>query len=600
MVSRIRCALFFLFFPTFFWGLSFAQQEPSLDLGPIVVTKSRVHLLTPYSLEAEELEIFGFSSPLEALRLLPLDLQSRSPYADIQTDFSLRGSTFQGVLMLMDGLRINDPQTGHHTGDIPLTKEDIERIEVIAGVGSSVFGPDALGGAVNILVKKAAEKKRVLELGIGGDQAKAVLMSVSEKKDNLGVRLSLENREYGGFYYDTDFKKFTTALNSSLEIPDGEFELGMGYLEKEFGAYDFYTPAKGYPSKEWTKTFLLNSGFNLDKEGFIIKPDFLWRRHYDKFMLDKTQVRSRSLNHHRSDVYAPSFYLQKETPFLGRVGLGLEYREERINSTNLGKHNRQQKSIFLDESKDLLPGLSLGLSWRRDDFDGFGSTYTGSSTLRYKLLEGHSLYWGLSRSIRVPSFTELYYNDPTTQGDASLSAEEAGQYQLGYDYEKENFSWGAAIFFRQEKDLIDWVKRTSSQARWQVENITEAEVKGLENYLKIRLNEYLDLNSNYTYVDKRINDRGYLYKYGANYIRHLLNHRLSFKFPFGVQGLGLSYKKKPNRDGWFILDAHLSLNLPKKIQLFLKITNLLNVEYQQIEGIPQPGRNLEAGIRFAW
>lgn len=596
-----RCGLFFIiiiFLNQF--RPAFCNQDLSLDLEPIVVTKSKIHLLNPYFLESDTLKNSPFSSVIEALSLLPLDLQSRSIKSGIQTDFSLRGSNFQGVLVLIDGQRINDPQTGHHNSDIPITCEDVERIEVIPGVSSSLFGPDAIGGAINILTKIPGEKKKVFELSLGSHKMKSGLVSIGDKMDNLGVRLSLENQESNGFYEDTAFKKFTTSLVSTLDIPDGRFDLSLGYQEKEFGAYDFYTPGLGYLSKEWTKTFLLNTGLNLNKQGFIIKPNFLWRRHFDKFMLDKTQIKSLYLNHHRTDIYTPNIYFQKEIGNLGRVGLGLEYGEERINSTNLGKHNRNHQSIFMDNSKDLNDRLSLGLSFRFDDFDTFDELYTGSLSLKYRLSDENSVYFGISRSMRIPTFTELYYSDPTTQGDAALSAEKSVSYQIGYDYKKQDFSSGLSFFFRKEEDMIDWIKRTPLQAKWQAQNFTEAEVKGIESFLKVKINDYLKLESNYTYIDKRINDKGYLYKYGPNYIRHLFNTLLVFDLPFGIQSTGASYKKKPGRDGWFLLNTCLSYNLNKNSQFFVKISNLLNTEYQEIEGIPQPKRWMEAGLRLEW
>jgi len=592
-----RCGLFFTI------TLSLIHSNfafCSVDLDPIVITKAKTHLLHPYSLEADTLDNLPSDSPIEALSFLPLDLQSRSLKGGVQTDFSLRGSTFQGVLMLMDGQRINDPQTGHHNADIPLTKEDIKRIEVIPGAGSSLFGSDAIGGAVNIILEKPKEKKRVLELKGGQYKTWSGLFSISDKIGDLGMRFSLENQESDGFHEDTDFKKFTSTFNSSWDIPDGEFNINWGYQEKEFGAYDFYTPGLGYLSKEWTKTYLLNTGLSLDKEGLIIKPNFLWRRHYDKFMLDKTQIRSRSLNHHRTDVYTPNVYLQKEMGILGRLGLGLEYSEERINSTNLGKRNRKHKSIFTDESKELGEKLSLGFSFRTDDFDSFNQVYAGSTSLRYKVSEESSLRFGVSRSARIPSFTELYYSDPTTLGDAGLSEEKAWSYETGYDYNKGGLSLGTTLFYRREEDCIDWIKRTPGQAKWQVENITEARVAGVENYFRFKINDFITADSNYSYINKRIDDQGYLYKYGPNYIKHLVNTAFIFSLPFGTQTLGFTYKKKPVRRGWLLVNTRLSHNLPKNFQIFLEISNLLNVEYQEIEGIPQPGRWVEAGLRLEW
>ncbi len=581
-------------------NLAFGDEDFSFDLEPIVITKSKVHLINPYSLESDSLKNLPFTSWTEALTSTPLDLQSRAPKADIQTDFSLRGSTYQGVLVLIDGQRVNDPKLGHYNCDLPITGEDIQSIEVIPGAGSSLFGPDAVGGAINIILKKPQEKKKILESSFGSYQTKSGIFSVTEKKNNLGLRFSLERQESNGFYYDTDFKKFTTTLNSSLKIPDGEFNVNLGYLEKEFGAYDFYTPARGYASKEWIKAYLLSTGLNLGNQGFVKKVNFLWRRHYDKFMLDKANP-ALCLNHHRSDVYTPNIYFQKETEILGRVGLGLEYGQERVNSTVLGKRTRNHKSIFMDNSKDLTPELSLGVSFRTDDYDDFGRAYAGSLNSRYKVSKSNELHLGISRSIRIPTFHELYYSDPTTTGDAGLSCEKSLNYEAGLDYKKERFSAGITSFFREEEDFIDWIKRTPTQSKWKAENITEgSKVFGIESYLRLEVIENVNLDSNYTYIDKRIDEQGYLYKYGPNYIRHIVNAVFSFNLPFGVQTVGLTYKKKPNRDGWFLLNTRLGLNLNKSSQVFLKITNLLNVGYQEIEGIPQPGRWIEAGARLEW
>ncbi|MFA5355889.1 MAG: TonB-dependent receptor [Candidatus Omnitrophota bacterium] len=578
----------------------FGRAYCGTELEQIVVTKSRYHLLRPFSLSAEDSKGLPFGSPVESLNLLPLDLASRSPKGGIQSDFSLRGSTFQGVLMLLNGERINDPQTAHYNCDIPLTSEDIERIEVLPGAGSSLFGPDAMGGAVNITLKKPEDKGAVLELKGGEHRTFSGLFSISEKTDRLGVRLSLENQESDGFSYDTDFKKFTTTLNSSFDIPDGGIDLNFGYQEKEYGAYDFYTPGLDYPSKEWIKTYLLNTGMNLDKDGLIIRPSFLWRRHYDKFALDKTQGKSSYLNHHRTDIYTPKIYLQKELGILGRAGSGVEYGEERINSTNLGRHMRRHESIFFDDSKELDESLSLGLSLRMDNFEGFDEIYSGSLNSRYKLSNRSFVHAGVSRSARVPSFTELYYNDPVTLGNASLSAEKSLNYQAGYDYKEGGLSFGFTLFYRREEDLIDWVKRSSYQAKWQVENIGEAGVFGMENYLRFRINPVISVDSNYSFINKRVDDQGYLYKYGPNYIKHLVNNAVIFKFPFGVQSIGVTYKKRPSRRGWLLLSSRLSYGFLKNSQIFLEATNILNVEYQEIEGIPQPGRWIEAGVRLEW
>jgi outer membrane cobalamin receptor len=581
--------------------MAFSSQDAPVDLERIVVSRPKACLVNTYSQSYDSIETLPADSPVEGLNFLPLDLQSRMLNSGIQTDFSLRGSNFQGVLMLLNGQRINDPQTGHFNSDIPLTKEDIEDIKVMPGASSSLFGPDAIGGALDFQLKNPAEKKLVLELSGGRFNSAAGLFSASGKlTDNFSARLSVQRRESAGFHYDTDFNDFISTLATSLAIPDGELNTSFGYQDKRFGAFDFYTPGLGYPSKEWTKTCLFDTGLNLNKAGWLVKPNFIWRRHYDKFVLDKTGIRSTYLNRHCTDMFTPNLYFQRDAAGLGRMGFGLEYGQERINSTNLGKHSRDHKSIFIDDGKELSREFSLGSSFRLDDFAGFDKTCSGAINLKYRLSEINSLNLGLARNIRIPSFTELYYNDPTTIGDAGLSSEKAMNYQLGYERKEGEFYAGATVFFRDEKDMIDWVKTMPGQVKFKADNITQDRASGIEGYAKLKLNRWCDLDANYTYVNRQSDKKGYIYKYGQNYTRHLSNILCTFRLPFGIQTLGWTYKKKPGRSGWLVMDAHFAYGLNRNTRFFFNATNLLNSAYEEIVGIPQPGRYVEGGLKFEW
>lgn len=594
-----RYGLFFCLFALYVSFVSAAEVNP-VDLEPIIVSREQYQTCNSYSLASDISESLPFDSVTETLSVLPVDLQSRYLKDGIQTDFSLRGSNFQGVLLLLDGQRINDPQTAHYNSDIPLTKEDVDKVKVMPGVSSALFGPDAIGGAINISVKKPKQDKFVLEGSYGSHNTQHELLSITQKTGPFGFRASAEKDKSNGFHYDTDFDNFIATLNSQVDLPYGDFNLNFGYEDKKYGAFDFYTPGLNYPSREWTKTYLINTGFDLNKGGLIIRPNFLWRRHYDKFMLDETQKRSTYLNHHRTDVYTPNVYLQKEIEILGNIGLGLEYGDERITSTNLGKHNRVHKSIFVDESKELNSKFSWGISARADDFNGFDTVCTGSTMVKYEIFNGGTLGAGVSRSMRVPSFTELYYDDPTTVGNNQLAAEKSLTYQIGYEHSMKNFSGGLTFFFRQEHDFIDWIKYTPSEVKWHAENISESDVFGPEAYMKFKVNNCLSLETNYSYINKDSDENGLIYKYGPNYSKHLFNSVLNFNFPFGMQSITLNYKKKPSRDGWMLIGMHLSYNFNKHLQTFFNVTNLGNAKYEEIVGVPQAGRWLEGGLRVEW
>jgi len=594
---KIKLLVFFITLSIIFPQVSFSSEDKPLDLEPLVITKQKQFLLSAYSTDPIDGGAFNYESAVETLSSLPVDLQSRALKSGIQTDFSLRGSTFQQVLILLNGQRINDPQTAHHNSDIPFTKADIKKTEVIPGAGSSLYGADAIGGAINFVLAPPKDKKTIWEFGVGNNRNGYGLFSISDKFKDLGFRVSIEDAQSKGFRYDTEYKKFTAAINASLDLPSGSWENNFGLQEKAFGAYDFYSPGLGKPSYEWTKTYLFNSSLVLNKEGLLIKPNFLWRRHFDKFAYIRTID---SYNNHHTDMFTPSIYFQKDMGVFGKSGLGLEWSQERIISSNMGKHTRDHKSMFLDNSVAVGQNWDLGSSLRVDDFSDFNLEYTGSLSAKFKLTNASAFNFGISRNIRAPSFTELYYSDKIpTIGNPDLSAEKAWNYQLGFEYKEEGFSSGLTIFLRQEKGMIDWVRSDSTQP-WQARNFTRDNVFGVEYSLRKKINRFLSLDANYTYTDKSIDNQGYLYKYGANYAQHLINTVFSLQLPFGRQEIGFNYKKRPARRGWLLMNAGLNYNLTQNAKIFLNSTNLLNVEYQDIEGIPQPGRYVEAGVRLEW
>ncbi|MDD5130024.1 MAG: TonB-dependent receptor [Candidatus Omnitrophica bacterium] len=575
---------------------SISAQEDSQELEPLVITQQKQFLLNSYSTDFARNNVFNYQSSLEGLNSLPVDLQSRSLAGGIQADFSLRGSTFSQVLILLNGVRINDPQTAHYNADIPFTKEDVKKIEVLPGAGSSLFGADAIGGAVNFMLKEPKNKKTVWEFAAGNQRNGYGLFSMTDRFKDLGFRISIEDAQSKGFRYDTDYKKFTTSLSTQWQLPLGSWQNDFGYQEKEYGAYDFYTPGRGYPSREWIRTYLLNSGFTLNKDELLIKPNFLWRRHFDKFALDE---RIDSYNNHRTDMFVPSVYLQKEAGLLGKVGLGLEWGQEGIVSTNLGEHVRKHQSIYLDDSLVLSQRWEMGFSLRLDDFSDFDQVYTGSANFKFKLTPETAFNLGFSRSMRVPSFTELYYNDPTTVGNVNLTAERAWNYQIGFEYKQDNLSSGLVFFLRQEDQMIDWVRIDPSQ-KWEARNFTRDDVFGVEYTLHKKINQRLSWDARYAYTDKVVDTQGYQYKYGPNYARHLAGTAFILELPFGRQEIGLNYKQRPGRRGWLLLDAGFNYDLNKNSRVFFSSTNILNVEYQDIAGIPQPGRYIQAGLRIQW
>lgn len=223
-------------------------------LEPVIITTTRTptklsHITRSASIiDASDIKNSTAHSVEELLKYaLGVDIMQRGPYG-VQADSGIRGSTFSQVLILVNGVRVNDPQIAHHNFDLGLTLKDIERIEVLRGHGSSLYGADAFGGIINIITKKP-DKVKYADISYGEYNTSLINGGFSEKRGNFGTSLSFEKKKSDGYRYDTDFDITTLSSNSTLNLPDlGSLNFLVGYTGKEFGANDFYG---AYPSKEW-------------------------------------------------------------------------------------------------------------------------------------------------------------------------------------------------------------------------------------------------------------------------------------------------------------------------------------------------------------
>jgi vitamin B12 transporter len=239
------------------------------------------------------------------------------------------------------------------------------------------------------------------------------------------------------------------------------------------------------------------------------------------------------------------------------------------------------------------------LNGKTDMYNEFGTLCAGSAGLKREVRPGHTLSILYARTSRIPSYTELYNSDPTTAGNTALRPEETFTGQIAYDYKKEKLAAGTAFFSRRENRIIDWVK-TAGQAQWQSQNLPGQTVNGVESYAALPLNAIAVLKTSYAYTFKHTHNDGLSFKYGPNYSRHLASAGAEFAFPWGTQELRMTYKKKPGRDGWFLLDGYFSRNLGKTATAFLSVKNVFNSGYQEIDGVPQPGREVSVGLKLEW
>jgi cysteine desulfurase len=365
-----------------------AYGSTTESLEPIVVEKALYGSASGGSvtsvLTREDIKKIPAGSPEELLPYLGANIQTRGSYG-IKSDITLNGSTFQQVLILVNGVRVKDPQTAHQDLDLFFNVEDIERIEIIPAAASAIYGPDGIAGAINFVLKKPDQAKSSFSASVGNHETFEQDLNLSYGFKRLRNRLTISHAQSNGSRYDTGYRNTTFFHSLAFEGDDAALYFDAGYNEKKFGAYDFYTPGKGYPSKEWINTKFFDLRGVLKNENFTFEPKFNFRQRFDKFMLTILKP-NLYLNHHETDVYEAGGRLT--FPFeRGSFAIGGDFSEEQIVSNNLGKHTRDRWDFYLNPRLDLNEATLVDLAARVDDYSTFEAQATGSITLKHKFDE---------------------------------------------------------------------------------------------------------------------------------------------------------------------------------------------------------------------
>ncbi len=586
------------------YPLAFFMEDESYlgDLGTVVITGTRIPrpaslvLRNVSIIDSDEIKSSPGHSPIEVLKYIPgVDLRERGPYG-VQADLGLRGATFHQVLVLLDGVRMNDPQTGHHNLDLPINLEDLERIEVLHGHGSSLYGADAFGGVVNFITRTPQRRKVSFEALAGGNGTRGGTFSFSDLLGNFGTRFSLGGKMSDGYRFDTDFKHFSFSNNSTLDFSRGSIGFSFGYLEKEFGANGFYGD---WPSREWTNTILGSIRAQWKKwQNLVIKSMLYYRQHDDKFMGDITDPDSYA-NYHTTYLYGSEVQVRTQSEKIGEFVLGTEVAKEELESTRLGDHANVRGAIYTEYGVSLGSRFTVNPGIRIDHHSGWGWQFSPAINMGYRASSKVRLHSSWGRSFRTPDYTELYYWSPQNVGNPHLVVEEAWSYELGGDFGLNNWLHSRnTLLFRNGRNLVDWVRK-DSLSPWEAVKIGKVYTYGVESVCEIGLRSSTRLSLGYTFLKSESEElENYISKYALSHPRHQVFLGISFALPWEIrQNLRGTYKKGKHKRGYFVLDGRFSKTLGL-IEFFLGATNLLDVSYEEIPGMVMPGSLLDWGIKL--
>ena len=537
-------------------------------------------------------------SVADVLRLAAsVDVRARGERG-VQTDFAVRGSGFGQMLVLVDGVRLNDPQSGHHNGDIPVPLDAVERIEVLYGPGASLFGADAFGGTVNVITRRTAAPSATLVAGGNG-----LVGARGQWGSGAGpVRhvLTASADRSGGFMYDRDFATASFRTQSSW---GDRTQLAASWLRKEFGANNFY--GGNAPSREWTNQTLVTLQHRVgEAAGWTFAGVGSYRTHGDRFVFNQTRPEL-SDNRHRTHAAIGTLKASRRASTGGTVTLGAEAGQDWIRSTNLRDHELSRVSAFGEWRQPLGPSFDVDASLRLDRYEQFGAAWNPSMGVGWWATSRVRLRASVARAFRVPTFTERYYSDPANLARAEVGPETAWAGEGGADlFLPGQWVARAAFFRRADQDVIDWL-RPDTSVRWQTFNVRNVDTVGVELALSRTLPRGGFVEASFTGLDVSAPSVTQLSKYALDYAPRSVTASVALPRLGRVRvAPRLEYRdrRRPRLQpsgavalssaDYVLLDARVAVGVSRRLELVLDGSNLFDVAYQEVAGVPMPGAKL--------
>ena len=534
----------------------------------------------------------ALATPIDRLRSDPSVFIEQRGAGGAQDDIVMRGGSFEQTLILVNGFRIDDSQTAHHDLDLPIPLDAMNSIQVLHGAGSTLHGADALSGAVDFLTAAPSASSLAFTAGAGNFGSNEQSAQAELVRRAWSSRLTADHNLSTGFIADRDYRNEDAALESWLSSRLGLTDLLFAASDRSFGASQFYGP---YDSWERTKGWFASGRQEL---GSHTQAAFGYRRHTDEFVLVRDNPALYE-NNHEDGSWQASLRGTLPVHAGGLVLLGLEADGDSIQSNNLGQHARNRGAGYVD--LDLRPSRhrwSLSAGLREEGFSG-SSQYIFAPHLAGSLRIADSLKLRASSGygFRIPTYTDLYYSDPVTRGNPGLKPESAWSGDSGMDWTpRRRVSLSVTGFYTRQHNTIDYVRAAQTQP-WQAVNLAGPRFAGVETYMTWQPAKTQTIRLAWTTLyGSRASLQGlqseYVFNYPVQNARAewtaLLGHAVTLRNTVQIAQL---YQ----RDPYPVWNLALTRDAGR-FRPYLRLANLSNTGYQEIQGVAMPGRSIMAGI----
>jgi iron complex outermembrane receptor protein len=557
----------------------------------------------------------GTDSVVDLLRTDPsLNLQARAGEG-VQADLSIRGTTFEQSLVLVNGLRVDDPETGHLNLDIPVPLDAITRVDVLHGSGSTFYGSDAIGGAVNLLTEApGAGFSVVARSGAGNYGSLEEHLRASYSAGPFAEQLTGSRDTSDGFIADRNYSSNALASESWLKSGLGTTDVLLAASDRPYGANQFYGP---YNSWERTKAWLASMQQQLGKK---TAASFGYLRHSDMFVLLQG-LPAIYENNHVTTSYEGALRRADELGRNTTLAYGLEESGDSIHSFNfsenssggevlsnaLGVHARNQGAGYANLSMSALGRFSLSIGAREEVLSGGYSVFSPSAAAAYTLSKTIRLRGSAGHGFRLPTYTDLYYSDPATVGNPNLKPESSWSYEGGLEWKPANarLTFTAVGFRLQETNAIDYSKLLplplppATAEPWQAVNVPTLDISGAEASVRVRLSATQRLDLSYTAALSGNLPANYLSEYAFNYAAQNAVFGWTGQYKQLSAHTQVNVVQKTTQTAYPLWDVSLARNTGS-IRPYLRLLNLSNTGYTEIVGVPMQGRTVMGGMEWTW
>lgn len=527
------------------------------------------------------------------------------------SSLNIRGASSSQILVLLNGIRMNSSRDGgFDLSLLPVSVAEIERIEIVRGPASALYGSDAVGGVVNIITKKPTGNQSMIRSAIGSHGYDDLFLKNAGRDNAWYYSLAGEREISNGYRTNSDLKQWTFGGRLGYDLSNSSsIELSANYLENKVGTpgsliYGITPNARQQERNTITGIAYngkLASTLELKLSGYRKLDDLSLQDPDSVDMMTFLPAPTNDKYETKSDGGAAQ--LSWLIASWNQLTAGCELKHDHLDSydaqNGTSSHAATLKAYYLQDEISIGESFIVNVGGRHDEYSVFGGKFSPKASARYFIRSTGTIFRAsYGESFRAPTFNDLYFNTTWAIGNPNLRPESAREGEVGIEQKLGN---DAVLKFtgfdRRVKDLIEW---DWSVFPMQVNNIGKVRIKGLEAEASYRMTEMIDFLVNYTYTNPvdQLTGQNIYYTIPKSETKGVITLFLEKSVYLTLDGRAVENYVKPGEGKWrySVFDAKIAETYGKGTEFFIAVNNLFKRQYEAVQGYPMPPQEFRVGI----